>query len=129
MFLFDCSFGIDFRRNRNRTNSKNEIFHERVQEQQVPEQHNQDSTEEDFDIELGLGDFFGYSLLIGKVSVQGNWIVVLSCFFIILVGMSVTFVLFIKHKAVPALPIPLSLGLITYYLTDFFIVPLIDDLT
>ena len=88
--------------------------HQNVLEQ-IPEHHIQDSIEEEFDIELGLGDFFWYSLLIGKVCVHGNWIVILSCFIVILVGLSVTFVLFtIKRKAVPALPIPLSLGLITY---------------
>ncbi|KAL3221347.1 hypothetical protein MRX96_005082 [Rhipicephalus microplus] len=63
-------------------------------------------------INMGLGDFVLYSVLVGKVSTFGDWTTVCACFVGILTGICVTlFILNLTRKALPALPVSVALGL------------------
>ena len=79
-------------------------------------------------ITIGLGDFTFFSILIAKVTflaIKGNflslpattygviyWSLILLPFLGILAGCYLTFVLLQKHDILPALPLPISGGLI-----------------
>lgn len=78
-------------------------------------------------VKLGLGDFVFYSLLIGRVSLDGNAFAVLSCYVVILVGMCVTIiVLGLTRQALPALPISITCGVIFYFASQFIILPFLN---
>ncbi|KAH7975764.1 hypothetical protein HPB52_005006 [Rhipicephalus sanguineus] len=63
-------------------------------------------------INMGLGDFVFYSVLVGKVATFGDWTILCACFVGILVGNCVTiFMLAIMKMALPALPVSMALGL------------------
>ncbi|KAI9996662.1 hypothetical protein PInf_014404 [Phytophthora infestans] len=83
--------------------------------------------DEDKSIKLGLGDFIFYSVLVARASLHG-FDVFAACFLSILVGLAITLCLLARYDALPALPISLFLGIITYLLMITIISPLLEEL-
>jgi hypothetical protein len=76
-------------------------------------------------IKLGLGDFIFYSVLVAKAS-QHSFTTFAACVLIILSGLGATLILLsVYHKALPALPISILLGVIFYLVTRALIEPFI----
>lgn len=83
-------------------------------------------------VDIGLGDFTFYGLLIGitaKGETPGEYYTTLSTLISVLIGLIATLaILVLTRRALPALPISIALGLITAGLSMQFISPLADHL-
>jgi presenilin 1 len=74
-------------------------------------------------IKLGLGDFIFYSVLVGRAAMQSLFCAVF-CYVAVISGLIVTLTGLALHKAaLPALPVSIALGVITFVAIKFLIEP------
>lgn len=79
-------------------------------------------------IKLGMGDFIFYSVLVGRAAMY-DMLTVFAAYLAIVAGLGATLILLaLFHKALPALPISIALGVSFYFLSrsvlEPFVVPL-----
>ncbi|GLJ50147.1 hypothetical protein SUGI_1067020 [Cryptomeria japonica] len=80
-------------------------------------------------IKLGLGDFVFYSVLVGRAAMY-DLLTVYACYLAIISGLGCTLgLLAVYRRALPALPISISLGVMFYFLTRLLMEPLVVGLS
>ncbi|XP_054163443.1 presenilin-B-like [Oppia nitens] len=88
-----------------------------------------DGSDDNSNLELGLGDFIFFSVLVGKSFASGDVLMAIICFISVLVGLAITlFILLIKNFPLPALPISITMGLLAHFTAKYFIIPFNDSL-
>jgi len=76
-------------------------------------------------IKLGLGDFIFYSVLVGRAAMQSLFCAVF-CYVAVVTGLIVTLAGLALHKAaLPALPVSIALGVITFVSVKFLVEPFV----
>jgi len=79
-------------------------------------------------IQLGLGDFVFYSVLVGRAALS-DMSTVYTCFVAVITGLFLTLLLLdVFKRALPALPISIGLGIAFYFLTYIFVLPFVIEL-
>ena len=80
-------------------------------------------------LKLGLGDFVFYSVLVGRAAMY-DLMTVYACYLAIVAGLGATLVLLaVWQRALPALPISISLGVLFYFLARLFMDPFVLDMS
>lgn len=76
-------------------------------------------------IRLGLGDFVFYSVLVGRAAMY-DLMTVYACYLVIVSGLGCTLILLtVFQRALPALPISITLGVAFYFLTRLLMEPFV----
>ncbi|KAL9545551.1 hypothetical protein MBANPS3_007101 [Mucor bainieri] len=99
----------------------------------VRDNGDEEEEEEDDDemnaIKLGLGDFIFYSVLVGKAA-KTDSVTLCLCIIAILTGLSLTIlILTLNRQALPALPISILFGCITYAIAYYMTSPMLFSLS
>ncbi|CAO2816994.1 unnamed protein product [Amaranthus hypochondriacus] len=80
-------------------------------------------------IKLGLGDFVFYSVLVGRAAMY-DLMTVYACYLAIISGLACTLILLsVYHRALPALPISIALGITFYFLTRLLMEPFVVQIS
>ncbi|KAI9218234.1 Presenilin-domain-containing protein [Blastocladiella britannica] len=88
-----------------------------------PAQDEEEEDDDDSGLKLGLGDFVFYSVLTARAAVQ-DWTTTLACIVAVTSGMAATiFLLAVLRKALPALPISITFGIVFYFGTTYTLSP------
>ena len=78
-------------------------------------------------VALGLGDFIFYSVLVGRAAMY-DMFTMFACYFAIVQGLIATLLLLgFTKKALPALPISIALGVVTYALARVALEPVVQQ--
>ena len=102
--------------------NENNVIKDLENDEKEADHKHQSTNHDNIKTELGLGDFVFYSVLIGKVYINSNLTCALICFLSVLIGLTGTFILLlIYEKALPAIPISISMGTSIYFFYQFFI--------
>ena len=76
-------------------------------------------------MKLGLGDFIFYSVLVGRAALY-DFMTVYASFIGVIAGLGITLLLLaIMHRALPALPVSIALGIVFYFLTRLVLEPFV----
>ncbi len=76
-------------------------------------------------IKLGMGDFIFYSVLVGRAAMY-DMLTVFAAYLAIVAGLGATLILLaLFHKALPALPISIALGVSFYFLSRSILEPFV----
>ena len=73
---------------------------------------------------------YNFEVKISPYSNDGDWNMTLACFVAILIGLCLTLVFLARfRKALPALPISISFGIVVYFVTREIVTSFCDELS